>query len=54
MTTWDELRVILTRLRDEQPDDLLGFPNPSHQEDQPLPYQITRRHTPMLPLTIAD
>jgi hypothetical protein len=41
MTTWDELRVILTRLRDQQPDDLLGFPNPSHPEGQPPPYQIT-------------
>ena len=40
MTAWDELRVILTRLRDEQPGDLLGFPNPSHQEGQPPPYQI--------------
>jgi hypothetical protein len=41
MTTWDELRVILTRLRDEQPGDLLGFPNPRHQEGQPPPYRIT-------------
>jgi hypothetical protein len=39
MTAWDELRVILTRLRNEQPDDLLGFPNPRHQERQP-PYRI--------------
>ena len=41
MTAWDELRVILTRLRDEQPGVLLGFPNPASQEDQPPPYQIT-------------
>jgi len=41
MGTWDELRVILIRLRDEQPGDLLGFPNPSRQEGQPPPYQIT-------------
>jgi hypothetical protein len=40
MTAWDELRVILTRLRDEQPDDLLGFPNPRRQEGQPPPYRI--------------
>jgi len=41
MTTWDELRVILIRLRDEQPGDLLVFPNPSRPEGQPPPYQIT-------------
>jgi hypothetical protein len=40
MTTWDELRVVLTRLRDEQPSDLLGFPNPWRQEGRPPPYQI--------------
>ena len=40
MTTWDELRVILTRLRDEQPGVVLAFPNPSRQEAQPPPYQI--------------
>jgi len=41
MTAWDELRVILTRLRDEQPGVLQGFPNPARQEGQPPPYQIT-------------
>jgi hypothetical protein len=41
MTAWDELRVILIRLSDEQPHDLLGFPNPSRQEGQPPPYRIT-------------
>jgi hypothetical protein len=41
MTAWDELRVILTRLRDEQPDDLLMFPDLRYQEGQPPPYQIT-------------
>lgn len=41
MTAWDELRVILTRLRDEQPDDLLVFPDLRYQESQPPPYQIT-------------
>jgi hypothetical protein len=40
MTAWDELGVILTRLCDEQPGDLLGFPDPRHQEGQP-PYRIT-------------
>jgi hypothetical protein len=41
MTTWDELAEILIRLSDEQPDDLLGFPNPSRQEGQPPPYRIS-------------
>lgn len=40
MATWDELRLILIRLRDEQPGDLLGFPNPRRQEGQPPPYQL--------------
>jgi hypothetical protein len=40
MTAWDELAEILIRLGDEQPEDLLGFPNPSHQGGQPPPYQI--------------
>jgi len=31
---------MLIRLRDEQPGDLLGFPNPSRPEGQPPPYQI--------------
>jgi hypothetical protein len=40
MTVWDELCVTLLRLRDEQPGDLLGWPNPSHQQGQPPPYRI--------------
>jgi hypothetical protein len=48
MTAWDELRVILTRLRDEQPDDLLGYPDLARQEGQPPPYQIT-----LAPMAIA-
>jgi hypothetical protein len=52
MTTWDELRVILTRLRDEQPDDLLGFPNPGRQEGQPPPYRI--RLAPTAAATAED
>jgi hypothetical protein len=40
VTTWDELRTTLIRLRAEQPDVLLGFPNPSRQEGQPPPHQI--------------
>lgn len=41
VSTWDELRMILTRLRDEQPGALQAFPNPSRQDGQPPPYQIT-------------
>jgi hypothetical protein len=40
MTAWYELAEILIRLGDEQPDDLLEFPNPSHQGGQPPPYRI--------------
>jgi hypothetical protein len=28
MAAWDELKVVLARLRDEQPDVLMGWPNP--------------------------
>ena len=51
MTGWDELRVILTRLRNERPGDLLGFPDPSHREGQPPPYQITLAPTAV---TVAE
>lgn len=40
MAVWDELRVILTRLRDEQPGTLLQFPDPRDEEGQPPPYKI--------------
>ena len=40
MTTWDELRVILTRLRDEQLGTLLQFPDTRYEEGQPPPYEI--------------
>src|SRR5258706_2979745 len=37
----DELRVILTLLRDEEPSPLLQFPDPRDEQGQPPPYQIT-------------
>lgn len=41
MAVWEELRVILTSLRDEQSGTLLEFPDPSYEEGQPPPFQIT-------------
>jgi hypothetical protein len=41
MAVWDELRVILTRLRDDHPSPLLQWPDPRDEEGQPPPYQIT-------------
>jgi hypothetical protein len=41
MTVWDELRPILTRLRDDHRETLLEFPDPRLGESQPPPYQIT-------------
>jgi hypothetical protein len=41
MTVWDELRPILTQLRDEHRETLLEFPDPRYGEGQPPPYQIT-------------
>src|SRR6266536_1128808 len=41
MTVWDELRPVLTRLRDDHRETLLEFPDPRHGEGQPPPYQIT-------------
>jgi hypothetical protein len=41
MAVWDELRVILAQLRDEQRGTLLEFPDPQFEEGQPPPYQIT-------------
>jgi hypothetical protein len=41
MTVWDELRPILTRLRDDHRETLLEFPDPRLGEAQPPPYQIT-------------
>jgi hypothetical protein len=41
MTVWDDLRPILTLLRDEQGGTLLEFPDPRYEEGQPPPYRIT-------------
>jgi hypothetical protein len=40
MSTWDELRAVLLRLRDEQPDVLLGFPNPYSDRPKAPPFRI--------------
>jgi hypothetical protein len=41
VAVWDELRVLLAWLRDEQPGTLLEFPDPRYEEGQPPPFQIT-------------
>jgi hypothetical protein len=41
VAVWDELRVFLTWLRDEQSGTLLEFPDPRCEEGQPPPFQIT-------------
>jgi hypothetical protein len=41
MAVWDELRVILTRLRDQQPGTLLQWPDPRDEQGQPPPFLIT-------------
>jgi hypothetical protein len=41
VAVWDELRVFLTWLRDEQSGTLLEFPDPRYKEGQPPPFQIT-------------
>jgi hypothetical protein len=40
MGTWDELRDVLLRLRDEHPDLLLGYPNPNSDRPQEPPFDI--------------
>ena len=40
MSTWDELRAVLTRLRDEQPGVLLWHPNPDSDRDRVPPFDI--------------
>src|SRR5690242_21703606 len=39
MAAWDELKVVLARLRDEQPRALTGWPNPA--TDHVPPFSIT-------------
>ncbi|HEX3782287.1 MAG TPA: hypothetical protein VHX38_21700 [Pseudonocardiaceae bacterium] len=40
MTTWDELKVILLRLRDLEPHPLLSFPDPRVDRDRHPPFAI--------------
>jgi hypothetical protein len=40
MAVWDELKVVLGRLRDEQPDALMEYPTPEADEDSQPPFTI--------------
>jgi hypothetical protein len=40
MAVWDELEVVLGRLRDEQPDALMEYPTPEADEDRQPPFTI--------------
>ena len=40
MAVWDELRVVLGRLRDEQPDALVQYPTPETDEGRQPPFTI--------------
>jgi hypothetical protein len=40
MAVWDELKVVLVRLRDEQPSALLGYPMPEVDEGRRPPFNI--------------
>ena len=40
MTVWDELKVVLARLRDEQPDTLTRYPMPEVDEGRYPPFTI--------------
>lgn len=40
MAVWDELRLALARLLEEQPGALRGYPDPSRSEGGPPPYAI--------------
>lgn len=39
MAVWDDLKAVIVRLRDEQPDALAGYPDPGYDEHTP-PFQI--------------
>ena len=41
MAAWDELKVVLARLHDEQPGVLTGYPTPWVDEGRMPPFQIT-------------
>jgi hypothetical protein len=40
MAVWDDLKVVLVRLRDEQPGVLVGFPMPGVDEGRVPPFKI--------------
>ena len=40
MAVWDELKVVLVRLRDEQPGTLLGYPMPEVDEGRQPPFEL--------------
>jgi hypothetical protein len=41
VAVWDELKVVLIRLRDQEPGTLLGYPMPEVDEGRHLPFQIS-------------
>jgi hypothetical protein len=68
VAVWDELKVVLVRLRDEQPGILMQYPMPEVDEGREPPFtnrqairaivgppgrDLPRRRTPILPLTIT-
>jgi len=40
VAVWDELKVMLTRLRDQQPGILMHYPMPEVDEDRHPPFTI--------------
>jgi hypothetical protein len=40
METWDELRIVLARLRDEQPGVLVRYPDPSAEAGHTPPFMV--------------
>jgi hypothetical protein len=52
MAAWDELKVVLGRLHDEQPGVLTGYPTPWVDEGRAPPFQITL--APWASATAAD
>ncbi|MGH9030404.1 MAG: hypothetical protein ACRDV4_12420, partial [Acidimicrobiales bacterium] len=40
MAVWDELKVVLARLRDQQPGTLMGYPTPEVDRGRQPPFMI--------------
>jgi hypothetical protein len=40
MAVWDDLKRVISRLSEEQPDALLGYPDPSSDEGRQPPFEI--------------